>query len=238
MSKELMVSYEYGQNNTGYYLTMRFKFKNKSYKASLQYENDKYIVSNINHWNDIWDLKDAGIFKSKTYKPYAHTDFYIPVSEIPAKLRYSANRVSGVKKKKKEKRTFDYIVREEFNVQNPDDRRKKVNMVIVSYSDSKGYEYRKSFYFPVKTTYNKMVSQIPKEYEVSVVSGINLSKKYKQEFKNGEYLIFTPEKILKNGNFRGKLEEFYFNKSGKRKASKPKSTTVFKIDLDRLWKKI
>jgi hypothetical protein len=51
------------------------------------------------------------------------------------------------------------IVREEFNRRSSSDRRKKVNWILISYFKN-GLEYRKSFEYPVTTTYNDMIKGI------------------------------------------------------------------------------
>lgn len=50
---------------------------------------------------------------------------------------------------------------EQFNVRSFDDRRKKVNRLIVSYEDKEGHEYRKRFEFPVTYSIEKMQQSIP-----------------------------------------------------------------------------
>ena len=60
---------------------------------------------------------------------------------------------------------FSHIAQENFNVRNYIDRRKKENNLVISYLDKEGIEYRKKFSFPVNTTYDIMLSQIPKTIE-------------------------------------------------------------------------
>ena len=59
-------------------------------------------------------------------------------------------------------KTFNAVEQENFNVRNNFDRRKKENNLVVSYKDESGIEYRKRFCFPVTTTFDKMIKQVPK----------------------------------------------------------------------------
>lgn len=57
-------------------------------------------------------------------------------------------------------KVIDSVVMEGFNKPSMADRRKKVNYLIVSYSDNDG-EYRRKFEFPRNMTFNEMYSQVP-----------------------------------------------------------------------------
>ena len=59
-------------------------------------------------------------------------------------------------------KTFNAVEQENFNVRNVFDRRKRENNLIVSYKDEMGIEYRKRFCFPVLTTFDEMIKQVPK----------------------------------------------------------------------------
>jgi hypothetical protein len=53
-------------------------------------------------------------------------------------------------------KTFKAIENEKFNIKDfTGDMRKRVDMLIVSYEDDKGFEYRKSFTFKVGTINTK-----------------------------------------------------------------------------------
>ena len=56
---------------------------------------------------------------------------------------------------------FSHIARETFDARSFDDRRKKVNLIIVSYLDEDGIEYRKRYEFDRNTSYDDMIKQIP-----------------------------------------------------------------------------
>ena len=64
-----------------------------------------------------------------------------------------------------EMKTFNSIVKEQFNRRAVKDRRKRVNWIVVSYLDPNGIEYRKSYEFPVKMTFDDMIKSIPKSIE-------------------------------------------------------------------------
>ena len=49
-----------------------------------------------------------------------------------------------------------------FNVRAMDDRRRRVNKIVVSYTGQDGHEYRKSYEYPVNMTYNQMAAAYPK----------------------------------------------------------------------------
>jgi len=53
--------------------------------------------------------------------------------------------------------TFFELANEQRNVRSFKDHRKKVDRYIVGYKDENGYEYRKSFEFPVKSSFDKIV---------------------------------------------------------------------------------
>lgn len=59
-------------------------------------------------------------------------------------------------------KTFNSIVREEFNRRSINDKRKRVNWILVSYLDPNGIEYRKSYEFPPHMGFDEMFSSIPK----------------------------------------------------------------------------
>lgn len=56
---------------------------------------------------------------------------------------------------------FSHIVSETFDIRSFDDRRKKVNRIIVSYLDENDIEYRKRYEFDRNTSYDDMIKQIP-----------------------------------------------------------------------------
>lgn len=62
-------------------------------------------------------------------------------------------------------KTFNAIVNEKFNCRSSKDRRKKVNCIIVSYLDSNGIEYRKSYEFDKAMHYDDMVLKIPRQIQ-------------------------------------------------------------------------
>lgn len=62
-------------------------------------------------------------------------------------------------------KTFNAIVREEFHRRSVNDRRKRVNWILVSYLDPNGIEYRKAFEFPLHMGFDEMLSLIPKSIE-------------------------------------------------------------------------
>jgi hypothetical protein len=55
---------------------------------------------------------------------------------------------------------FNGIVNEYLNTKDIQDRRKKIDLYVVSYLDKNGDEYRKSFKFPPKT--KNIIDKIPK----------------------------------------------------------------------------
>lgn len=61
--------------------------------------------------------------------------------------------------------TFKAIEREDFNVKSYVDHRKHVNKLIVSYTGNDGYEYKKSYEFPVSTSMGVMIKSFPKQIE-------------------------------------------------------------------------
>lgn len=58
---------------------------------------------------------------------------------------------------------FNQIEAEAFNKRGFNDRRKKVNYLIVSYFDLNNIEYRKKFEFPVEYSYKQMKEKLPRE---------------------------------------------------------------------------
>ena len=62
---------------------------------------------------------------------------------------------------KKVKRQFSYVVDYGFGVISKSTRPLKVNWILVSYYGRKGREYQKRFEFPIGTTYEAMLDEVP-----------------------------------------------------------------------------
>lgn len=62
-------------------------------------------------------------------------------------------------------KTFKAIEFEQFNKRSIKDRRVKINYIVVSYLDSNGIEYRKSYEFPKEMQWDDMVKAIPKQIQ-------------------------------------------------------------------------
>lgn len=58
-------------------------------------------------------------------------------------------------------KTFKEIEREQYNVRSFDDQRRRVNRLIVVFTDGK-YDFVKRFEFPTQTSYHEMLLEVPK----------------------------------------------------------------------------
>ena len=58
--------------------------------------------------------------------------------------------------------TFKEIVGEKFDTRSKFDHRCKVNKIIIAYTGEDKAEYRKSFEFPVDTSYDTMLQAYPR----------------------------------------------------------------------------
>lgn len=56
---------------------------------------------------------------------------------------------------------FNAIEKKLINIKDPQDKRRRINKMIVSYLDRDDVEYRKGFYFPASYTYDDMRKEIP-----------------------------------------------------------------------------
>lgn len=60
---------------------------------------------------------------------------------------------------------LSHIVRTEFDVRSLDDRRRRVNRLVVEYEDTEGAIYRKRFEFSRSLSHQKMADKIPDSLE-------------------------------------------------------------------------
>lgn len=58
-------------------------------------------------------------------------------------------------------KTFERYIKGIYNKRSTSDRRKKVDWYLIEYKDTAGIPYRKSFEFPVKTSFKEVKKNIP-----------------------------------------------------------------------------